>query len=293
MEEDKDIAMGVTEQFKIETPVDRNIEEIRRIGYTLIENVLSVKEIEFLQSGILEEIYQKQIEEIGGEDKLFSIGDEYSAKALLAYNDYFAELVLNRRIHEVIEKFLGENYKLYLQNAVLNFGGHYNPASVWHRDTPYSHYVCSRPLALTSLFIVDEFNEDTGGTLFLPHSHKFEEFPSMEFVKKHAYQLCAKPGLVVIADSMVYHRAGFNKTNRPRRSIVQIFTHPLIEQTINFSKMLNGKFKDNPSLNKLIGYKYGGGSASSVLEYRQRRIQLRGGKSAPGDGRLRELKQHY
>jgi len=292
MEEDKNLTMGVTEQFKAETPVDEHVEEISRNGYTILKNVLSQKEIEFLKSGILERIYQTQINEIGGEDKLLSIGDELSAKALLAYDDYFAELAINRRIHEVVGKLLGENYKLGLQNAVINMPGDFNPASVWHRDIPYTHFVSTRPLAVSSIVVVDEFNEDTGGTVFLPGSHKHEEFPSIQFVKKHAIIPSADAGSVIISNSMIYHRAGFNKSGRPRRAIVQLFTHPLIEQTINFSKLLNGRFKDEPLLNKLIGYHYGGGSSNSVLEYRLKRIAKRAGKSGPGDGRLREFNNY-
>lgn len=292
MEEDKDITMGVTEQFKVETPIDLHIEEIKRNGYTILENVFTEEEIRFLQGGILENIYQTQIKEVGGEDKLLSIGDEYSVKALLAYDDYFAELASKRRVHEVVERLLGDNYKLTLQNAVLNVGKYFNPAAVWHRDTPYAHYVCTRPIGISSLVVVDKFNEETGGTIILPGSHKHEEFPSKEFAKKHSIQISADPGSVVIFDSMMYHRAGFNRTDRPRRSIVQIFAIPLIEQTINFSRMLNGKFKDDPLLSKLVGYKYGGGPANSVLDYRLARIKLRGSKSAPGDGRLRKLSQY-
>lgn len=292
MEEDKDITMGVREQFKVETPIDLHVEEIKRNGYTILENALTEEEIRCLQGGILENIYQTQIKEVGGEENLFSIGDEYSVKALMAYDDYFAELASNKMVHEIVERLLGENYKLTLQNAVLNFGKHFNPASVWHRDTPYAHYVTTRPLGVSTLFVVDKFNEETGGTIILPGSHKHEEFPSKEFAKKHSIQISAEPGTVVIFDSMMYHRAGFNKTDRPRRSIVQVFTIPLIEQTINFSRMLNGKFKDDPLLSKLIGYKYGGGPANSVLDYRLARIKIRSGKSAPGDGRLKSLSQY-
>ena len=289
MEFDKEITMGVTEQFKLDSIEDAHVEEIRRNGYTLLENVLSTEEVKFLQGGVLENIYETQCEEFGGEEKLKSIGDEYSAKALLAYDEFFADLVKKRRIHDVVEKILGNEYKLCLQNAIMNFPKHFNPAGVWHRDTPYQHYVSTRPLAITTLVIVDEFNEETGGTRFLPGSQRYEEFPSNEFTKKHAQQLSADPGSVLVFDTMMYHRAGYNKSNQPRRAIVQLFTTPITEQTINFSKLLDGKFEDDPELNKLIGYKYGGGSADSVLDYRETRLKLRGGKSGPGDGRLREI----
>jgi ectoine hydroxylase-related dioxygenase (phytanoyl-CoA dioxygenase family) len=289
MEPDKDLTMGVTEQFVPENQVDIHVEEIRRNGYTLLENVLEDEEIGFLKGGILENIYEKQCGEMGGEDKLIEVGDEHSAKALILYDDYFSKLVAKRRIHEVVERFLGDEYKLCLQNAIMNFAGKFNPASIWHRDTPYQHYVSTRPLAITTLTVVDEFNEKTGGTVLLPGSQKHEEYPSADFRKKHSVQVSANPGSVMVFNSMMYHRAGYNKSDNIRRAIVQLFVNPLTEQQFRFAKMLGGRYSDDPFLNKILGYSYGGGPVDSVKEYREERLKMRGGKSGVGYGRIREV----
>ena len=215
-----DTLLGVSEQFTAVNDVDVAVEEIERNGYTILDNVLSDAELIYLYDGVLERIYRIQCEEIGGEDVMLKIGEDGSVKHLFSYDDFFVQMLTKEPPFSIIKSFLGENISLYLQNAIMNFSGVENPASVWHRDLPYQHYVSDSPLALTSLYVVDEFNSDTGGPFVLSGSHKFGKFPSSQFVERHAQQICAPVGSVLLFDSMLYHQAGYNRSNKVRRAIL-------------------------------------------------------------------------
>ena len=284
-----DTLLGVSEQSMAVNDVDIAVEEIERNGYTILDNVLSDAELIYLYDGVLERIYRIQCEEIGGEDVMLKIGEDGSVKHLFSYDDFFVQMLTKEPPFSIIKSFLGENISLYLQNAIMNFSGVENPASVWHRDLPYQHYVSDSPLALTSLYVVDEFNSDTGGPFVLSGSHKFGKFPSSQFVERHAQQICAPVGSVLLFDSMLYHQAGYNRSDKVRRAISQTFTVPIIRPQIDIPVLLDGKYSDDPILRKLFSYDYR--SSESALAYRQRRIPAGSQRVVPGQGkRLTSIK---
>jgi len=265
------MTVGISEISKLETLEDLHIEEITRNGYTLLENALSGEEVAFLQSGKLEEIYQQQLNDIGGEEKLNEMGDQFSIKHLLAYDEFFVKFLIHPKILKILEHFLGEFYILHLQNGVLNYPGVHHPAALWHRDFVYQHYTSSKPLGIGALFVIDDFNDETGGTMFLPGSHKFDAFPSSEYVNKHNKQISAKAGSILVFDSMMFHQAGFNQSPHVRRALNQIYTIPLIKQQISLPRLLKGKYSNDPVLGKLLGY--GCESANDAMDYRLTRLK--------------------
>ena len=187
--------------------------------------------------------------------------------------------------------FLGESFIINLQNAIINYPQIDNPASIWHRDLPYQHFTCSRPLSITVLHIVDDFNEETGGTIVLPGSHQYAEFPSTEFALKYKQQISAKAGSALVLDSMIYHQAGYNRSNQVRRAIAHIYTLPLIKQQISYPQLLRGLYEDDPVLNKLLGYD--SEPPENVLKYREERLYKKGGhqRTKVGEGRMRRINE--
>ena len=246
-------ASGVSEVSKITSRIDEVLEELQRNGYAILKNVFSQKNCEIAKKKI-DEIYKKQIEECGDESYLKSIDDQNVARALFVYDDFFVKFIDEKDLMEILERSLGEKYILNLQNCPINRVHDKHLGAAWHRDLHYQHFVPSRPLALNTLVVLDKFTKENGGTFILPFSHKFEQFPSINYVEKNAIQIEADIGDVIILDSLTYHRAGANNTNQERRLVVNVFTLPLIKKQYNFPKMLNGKFLDNEKLSYIFGY---------------------------------------
>ncbi len=251
--------------------LERHIEDIQRAGYTLLVDVLSADELEQARAGI-ERIYQTQIDEIGGREHLAAIGDTYTAMCLLAYDEFFLGLATKPRVLAIVERFLGDYYTLMLQNGIINIPevGDDQTAGYWHRDLGYQHFTSSRPLGITALYCIDDFNLETGGTHVLPGSHRAETFPSEEFVGPHQVKIEAPAGSAIVFDSMLYHRGGHNRSERVRRGINNIYTLPLIRQQISLPKILNGRYSDDAFLSKLLGYE--SETDANVLEFRRRRL---------------------
>ncbi|HEX8070890.1 MAG TPA: phytanoyl-CoA dioxygenase family protein [Pyrinomonadaceae bacterium] len=249
---------------------DALAEEIRNIGYTVVDGGLSAAELQRMREKI-DAVYERQVRELGGEAQLHRINDGNIARCLAGYDDYFVHVAAHPRVMAVARKLLGPNFVLMSQNGIINrpTGAHYQ--QTWHRDLNYQHFVSSRPLALSAMVCVDEFNAETGGTCLLPASHKSEVFPSFEYVRRHEVQVSAPAGAILVFDAMVYHRSGHNRSGRPRRGVNHIYTLPLIKQQISLPRMLGGKFSDDPFLRTFLGYDSETGE--SVQHWRARKLE--------------------
>jgi len=259
---------GVSESFRPKSKLDVHLEELDRSGYTTLTNIFSQKDCETAKIKI-DEIYLKQIQECGNEDYLISINDQNVVRALFVYDDFFTKFINNKNIINILNQCFGNKYILNLQNSPINraYDSHYG--STWHRDLSYQHFVPSRPIAITILICLDAFTEDNGGTHILPYSHKYEEFSSQSYQEKNQKKLSANIGDVLIFDSLLFHRAGPNLTNKERKLLVQMYTLPFVKQQVNFPKMLDGKYSNNKNLSYLLGYD--SEVEDSVITWRARR----------------------
>jgi ectoine hydroxylase-related dioxygenase (phytanoyl-CoA dioxygenase family) len=261
---------GVTERNKNKNITDLYIEEIYRNGYSVIKNVLNKTELDYTRNQ-LDFLYKSQINEFGAE-KISIINDKYITRSMLVYDDFFLHrIACNKKILNIIKRILGNNISLSSQVGILSPIDDVLYQKAWHRELQYQHFTSSRPIALQSLICIDPFTEPTGATFFLPGSHLHEPFPSDEYVLKNEVQIIASPGDAVVFNALTYHRAGINKSNNIRRAINNLYTLPIIQQQINFSRMMNGRFKDDNFLAGLLGYRWE--TADSVLAWRQKHFE--------------------
>ena len=264
-------AYGVKEAARLNSELDRHVEEIARDGYTILPGVLSDEELEQARIKI-DQIYETQVAELGGLEYLEAIGDIYVAGCLLAYDEFFLTMATKPRVLALVEHFLGDYFTLMMQNGIINVpevGDDQNPGR-WHRDLGYQHFTTSRPLGITALYCVDDFNEETGGTRVLPGSHKAEVFPSEEYVRQHQLSVKASAGSAIVLDVMLYHSGGHNRSDRVRRGVNNIYTLPLIKQQISMPSILKGRYSDDAFLSKLLGYD--SETDASLLAFRQKRL---------------------
>lgn len=246
------------------------LEEIQFLGFSVLEGVLSEHELDLYNSKA-EDVYKVQVDEIG-EDFLESLNEKDMARCPLAYDETFLDLVFKPRVLEVASKVLGSYFILSLQNCIINRPSIKHHQSSWHRDLPYQEFTTSYPLGLNAFYCLCDFNEETGGTLVLPHSHRMDKFPSLQIVEENTVQVTAKAGSVILFDPMVYHKAGFNRSEIVRRGINHLFTRAFVKQQINLSQFLSGKDGGFTKQQKqILGYDCQ--VYNSVVDYRRSRIK--------------------
>jgi ectoine hydroxylase-related dioxygenase (phytanoyl-CoA dioxygenase family) len=260
---------GISHQATTSTQLEQHLEELSIIGYTIIEEVLTSQVLEIARLK-LDEVYRQQEQELGGE-YLASINELNLARCPLVYDEFFLKIATQEQILEIVHKAIGGSYiLLHLQNGIINMPDEEHHQSAWHRDLPYQEFIISKPLAVSALYCLDDFTAETGGTYVLSHTHRVEKMPSAHYTEKHQTCVIARAGSVILFDAMLYHRAGYNSSNRMRRAINNVYGAPLLKQQINLPNLLNGKYSDDPFLSKLLGYT--SDAPASVTEYRRNRL---------------------
>ncbi|MEM7410967.1 MAG: phytanoyl-CoA dioxygenase family protein [Myxococcota bacterium] len=259
---------GVLPQTELGSELDRHLEELSVLGFTVIEDVIPEPDLVDLRTR-LDAIYVQQQEEVEPEFTLPDVQEENQVRAPLCYDDRFVDMARHERILQVIQASLGRYFLIQLQIGIINAPDTENRQSVWHRDLLYQDYTSSKPLSVSAMICLDDFNEETGGTKIVPHSHRLERMPSWEFIEKTAVTPNAKAGSVTIMDSMAIHMAGFNSSGAIRRGLNTIYCCGLFKQQVSLPTQLAGKYADDPQLNVLLGYD--AQPSESVYAWRKRR----------------------
>jgi ectoine hydroxylase-related dioxygenase (phytanoyl-CoA dioxygenase family) len=268
---------GVREMHQNEDSSAAAAEEIRTIGYTVIDSGFSAAELQLIRDKS-DAVYAQQVRECGGEENLERMNDSSIARCTISYDDYFVRLAAHERLLRLVSKLLGDNFILMGQNAIINRADRKHDQVTWHRDLAYQHYVTSRPIAISALYCIDDFTERTGATVVLPASHKVEAFPSRAFVEKHQCIVEGRAGSIIVFDAMLYHRGGVNTSGRTRLGINHIFVIPILKQQIDLPSALGGKFRDDPVLGRLLGYE----SAPAASAYLWRKAKIDRASAASG-----------
>jgi len=263
---------GVIQQTINKSATDRYIEEIYVNGYTIIEDCISHD----LLKKVSDSYDKTQQEE---ERKAKASGSELTAdrniiRCPLAHDEIFLEVARLQTPLSIIEKILGKNIVLLMQNAILNKPDQEQYQAQWHRDLNYQHFVSSKPVAMNFLVCVDDFTVENGATMALPGTHMFESFPSDEYVEKNQVSLTAPKGSVFILNCMTYHRTGDAVKNAPRRrGINHVIGLPFLAQQIDIPRYLKSKrnadYSDDKELFDYLGYRWN--PSESAEEWRNLR----------------------
>lgn len=228
------------------------LEEISILGYAVVAGVLTPEETS-LAASKLDEAYKKQIDDFGIEN-LRSINELNLVRCPLASDELFLKLASKAQLLDIVRHFLGDYFIINQQNGIINSPDEEHHQSAWHRDLPYQDYVISQPIAISCLICIDDFKEETGSTYVLPFSHQLSSIPSMNFLDKHMVSTMAPKGSAIIFDAMLYHRSGHNSSKFTRRGLNTLYSIPLLKQQINLADQLHGKYSEDPTLRKLLGY---------------------------------------
>ena len=257
------------------TPNDLVYEELQRVGFTVVREVLSSSQLEYCRRAIDEQLQEQAT--TFTQDHLEAIGELDIVRAPLVNDEFFLRSIATApQVLDVARRVIGSYYLLHLQNAIANGPDRPHHQSAWHRDLPYVDRTSSKPFAVSALFCVDEFNASTGATWCIPGSHLFATLPSDSYLDKHAIAIEANAGDVIVFDSMIAHKAGTNTATKPRRAVNNVYSVGIIRQQIDLPRALGGRYADDPELAVLLGY--ASNAPDSADAYSRRRLDRRGSR---------------
>jgi len=243
---------GVLSQDDPASEFDEIAEQVRRLGYAILESGYSANELKLLSESF--NLTRANYIQMYSEARLRSAKEFHTIRAPLTQGDpAFLRLVTNQNLLNVLSKLIIGKFILNQQNGIINPPNEKYNQGAWHRDLPYQHYVSSTPLAINALFCLDDFTLENGSTFVLPATHKTANYPSESYVEKNALQIEARAGQYILLDCMLFHSGGSNRTGKERRAINHVYTIPYFKQQIKLSELL--KTADlSPDQKELLGF---------------------------------------
>lgn len=212
------------------------VEQIRLNGFAIIENILHQKKV----SDVINEVdvlYDQEIEN-EGINNLKKINDLGVLRSPFLLSKKISDIIFSKTVLDINKAFFNDQFILHVNRAIINSKKFSHPATTWHREPPYQNFTTNEPVALTFVHFLDKNSQENGGLKILKASHKWPYFPSQDFVNRNQEIPEIKKGSLLVFDSALFHSASKNNSST-RRSLVTIFTSPLMKQQINLSKIIN------------------------------------------------------
>lgn len=156
-------------------------------------------------------------------------------------------------LNPYFETYFGGRYIVNSLGGSINRRSHGSYLHRIHRDI--RSFSGDLPLLLNTLVMLDDFTLDNGATYLGAGTHKTAaKINETEFYAAAA-RAVGTAGSVLVFNSNVWHAAGHNQTDRPRRSVTPMFCRPFIKPQFDYPRALGYDRKDwSPHLRQLLGY---------------------------------------
>jgi len=155
---------------------------------------------------------------------------------------------------QVVEDLLGGKAILNSFGAVDNRREYEQYVGKVHRDV--RSYTRDVRLMMQILVMLDDFTPEKGATLLLPGSHLSGERPSDDEFSRRAVPALGEAGQTLVFDSRMWHAAGRNTTDSPRRALTLTFTRPFIKPQFDYCRYLGYSTCEQcpENVKRLLGY---------------------------------------
>lgn len=225
--------------------VKRAVATIKTQGYIVLENVLPSDLVASLTEAV-DMLRQEDIDRFGKE-YMYRIGQEGFIVNVGDRGKPFERLLMERPVIEIVNSILGREAILYLfQGVIVPPGGGLGAYPwKWHCDLYHVLADVNDPAfipGVNCLFYLDDVDENNGGTWIIPASQGFkeEEMPwrDSDFLQTVAFQVNAPAGSVAMFNPLLWHCAGANHTDKPRRAIKMLMIHEWMLPQMDYSKSI-------------------------------------------------------
>jgi Phytanoyl-CoA dioxygenase (PhyH) len=154
----------------------------------------------------------------------------------------------------LLDSFFSGPYVLNSFGGVLNLPNDVAYVGRVHRDL--RTFSGDLNLMAQLLVMLDDFTEENGATCFLTGSHRCPQRPDDKEFFAACTPALGNAGSVVFFNSNLWHAAGLNRTNQPRRALTLIFTRPFIKPQFDYPRAIGyeaaGSLSDR--LKQVLGY---------------------------------------
>jgi ectoine hydroxylase-related dioxygenase (phytanoyl-CoA dioxygenase family) len=195
---------------------------------------------------------------------LAEVGDERLAAAdelgvlrlMMRFDPFFLRFLEIPEVLAVVDATVGDAAILHVQNGlILPSSGSSDVFQYrFHQDFP--RVLNGYLMSINTFFALDEFSDETGGTILVPGSHQRPVRPSEESLKEEGRSTVCPPGSMIVFDSTLWHAAGENTSGGDRLAINHQFTRSYVKQQIDYIRALGDEFvlEQTPRTQQLLGW---------------------------------------
>ncbi len=216
-------------------------------GYLLLEGVLSPSEA--VQ-------YRQQLLALAAQEP-GRINPTQHVRWLVNKGADYRKLLLHPAVDPWFRHLLGDDYALStLTSNVVRPGA---PDGRYHTDfqdrvpEPLPEF----PLTANSLWLLDEFTPENGGTRLVPGSHRWRRRPPPDLaVHPDEIRIAAPAGSVLLFNGGVWHSSGANTTDRERVCLICFCLRSFMKPQFDFVHYLSDEAyaEATPELKRLYGF---------------------------------------
>jgi ectoine hydroxylase-related dioxygenase (phytanoyl-CoA dioxygenase family) len=202
----------------------QSIFELETYGFTILQTILEVNEVAALKAMLIHLDQQNKylsnsprhvINSIDGAGKVHK---EQLLRNLPTRDPIFFNLIDHPKVLPIIEYFLGHHLILGSLNARIVRSG--TPEQKLHSDIPEALMKLGNPVMMNTVWLLDDFTVDNGGTCFVPGTHRsVYPGPPSNMQIKYIHQITAPAGSVLIFNGQCWHGAGANTSNQDRHAL--------------------------------------------------------------------------
>ena len=191
--------------------LEQAIQEIEVYGFTLLEGVLAPDEV-----GPMREALIRCEREVGTEHT--HRGTARHVSNLPVLDRVFHKCIDHPQVLPLLEYFLEPSLILgSLNSRIVRPGDGYQGL---HSDIPAPMLNMASPVMMNTVWVLDDFSPEIGGTRVVPGSHKSGlGEPPEGFEVKHELQPTAAAGSVIVFNGQTWHGGGANTSDRTRHAL--------------------------------------------------------------------------
>lgn len=180
-------------------------------GFTLLDSVLSPEEVEAMRDSLI--FWEERV----GDEQRF-LGQAGHVRNLPTLDPLFHRLIDHPRTLPIIEYVIGKAIILGSLNARIVRPG--DPVQGLHSDIRADLLNMASPVMVNTVWLLDDFTVENGGTRIVPGSHRSGMAGPPEGMDvKFIYDLVAPAGSVLVFNGQCWHGGGANQTNRRRHAL--------------------------------------------------------------------------
>lgn len=239
-----------------------------RDGYLVVPGVLSDKGVDLLRKAVekitdqADSLPDRLRRHIQFERDFVAGHPEHNEKAaevggavrnimeLPLFDRTFADLICHEPLLDILEALFGTTEFAFHNYKCIVKAPRVSSSFLWHRDLPYLQH--STPNLITAMLCLDEMSEASGATVVLPGTHtigheKVTE-DDMEIAESELPASARRvtvncpPGSAVLFHVNIIHGGGPNRSERPRRNLISIWsgpdTHPVTRARYAFQGVM-------------------------------------------------------